>query len=137
MNSPDTPRFEAGYRRRYETRDVSLKVMLWLGLAVILLIGFSQVGLWFLVQRYRSAAVQRDPQLSPLTNTEQLPPQSRLQSAPMLDYSEFIARQNQQLDSYGWVDKEKGIVRIPVSRAMDLALERGLPKPAETPKSKN
>ncbi len=27
------------------------------------------------------------------------------------------------LESYGWVDRERGIVRIPVERAMDLAAE--------------
>jgi hypothetical protein len=27
------------------------------------------------------------------------------------------------LGSYGWVDKDKGVVRIPVERAMDLLIE--------------
>ena len=35
--------------------------------------------------------------------------------------------ENRQLNSYGWVDQSNGIVRIPVERAMDLVLERGLP----------
>lgn len=29
-------------------------------------------------------------------------------------------RQRQQLDTYGWVDKEQGLVRIPVERAFEL-----------------
>jgi hypothetical protein len=29
--------------------------------------------------------------------------------------------QLQRLSSYGWVDREQGVVRIPVERAMDLA----------------
>ncbi|HEY7724739.1 MAG TPA: hypothetical protein VH880_05365 [Anaeromyxobacteraceae bacterium] len=29
--------------------------------------------------------------------------------------------QLRRLSSYGWVDREKGVVRIPVERAMDLA----------------
>jgi hypothetical protein len=32
----------------------------------------------------------------------------------------------EQLETYGWVDKEGGVVRIPIERAMDLVLERGL-----------
>ena len=35
--------------------------------------------------------------------------------------------QNQHLNSYGWVERSNGIVRIPVDRAMDLILQRGLP----------
>ena len=31
--------------------------------------------------------------------------------------------------SYGWVNREAGTVRIPVARAMELLLERGLPVP--------
>jgi topoisomerase IA-like protein len=37
------------------------------------------------------------------------------------------------LESYGWVDKDKGVVRIPIEEAMRLIAERGLPPtpPAE------
>ena len=31
------------------------------------------------------------------------------------------------LSSYGWVDRQKGIVRIPIDRAIELVLQRGLP----------
>jgi len=31
-------------------------------------------------------------------------------------------RQEQRLHSYGWVDKEKGTVHIPIERAVDLTL---------------
>jgi hypothetical protein len=33
-----------------------------------------------------------------------------------------------QLESYGWVDRRAGIARIPVTRAMQLIMERGLPE---------
>jgi hypothetical protein len=31
------------------------------------------------------------------------------------------------LEGYGWVDREAGVVRLPIERAMELLLERGLP----------
>ena len=37
------------------------------------------------------------------------------------------AEQRAVLGSYGWVDQERGLVRIPVDRAMDLLLEGGRP----------
>jgi hypothetical protein len=35
--------------------------------------------------------------------------------------------EDERLTSYGWVDKNAGRVRIPIDRAMDLVLQRGLP----------
>ena len=35
--------------------------------------------------------------------------------------------QDAALRSYGWVDKNAGIVRIPIDEAIRLTLQRGLP----------
>jgi hypothetical protein len=37
------------------------------------------------------------------------------------------AAEEAALNSYGWVDKESGRVRIPIERAMDILAEKGLP----------
>jgi len=37
------------------------------------------------------------------------------------------AQAEARLNSYGWVDKEAGVVRIPLDRAMALVIETGLP----------
>jgi hypothetical protein len=31
------------------------------------------------------------------------------------------------LSSYGWLDRNAGVVRIPIDRAMKMTVERGLP----------
>jgi len=36
-------------------------------------------------------------------------------------------REDGLLNSYGWVDEKAGTVRIPIERAMDLLVQRGLP----------
>ena len=42
-------------------------------------------------------------------------------------------REEEELNSYGWVDQKAGIVHIPIERAMQLIAERGLPvRPSET-----
>jgi hypothetical protein len=38
------------------------------------------------------------------------------------------AEEDASLNSYGWVDKEQGVVHIPIERAMDTVVERGLPE---------
>jgi hypothetical protein len=35
--------------------------------------------------------------------------------------------QVKEVNGYGWVDQQKGVVRIPVEQAMDLLVKRGLP----------
>jgi hypothetical protein len=54
-------------------------------------------------------------------------PAPSLQIAPRLELEALRAREDRELNSYGWIDRELGIVRIPVERAMDLLLERGVP----------
>jgi hypothetical protein len=67
--------------------------------------------------------------------------------APMLETNErtelhdFLMSQETQLNSYGWVDEKAGVAHIPIDRAMDLMVQRGLPVFSQaanaTPESKS
>lgn len=50
-----------------------------------------------------------------------------LQIAPEVDLAKLRHAQETELNTYGWIDRTNGVVRIPISRAMDLLLQRGLP----------
>ena len=67
------------------------------------------------------------PPASPFTDVRVLPPDPRLQVEPNKDLDRLRAEQEKQLDSYGWVDRNPGVVHIPIERAMGLVAERGLP----------
>jgi hypothetical protein len=41
--------------------------------------------------------------------------------------------EDQRLATYGWVDQAKGVVRIPIDRAIDLLSQRGLPARKQSP----
>ncbi len=43
------------------------------------------------------------------------------------DLADLHAREDLLLDNYSWVDRAQGKVRIPISRAMELLAQRGLP----------
>jgi hypothetical protein len=48
------------------------------------------------------------------------------------------AAEDSLLKSYGWIDRERGIVRIPIDRAIEILAQRGLPvrpQSSETPNS--
>ena len=55
------------------------------------------------------------------------PPEPRLQESPALDLARFHAREEEELTTYGWIDKQNGVVRIPIERAMEIVAREGLP----------
>ena len=65
---------------------------------------------------------------------------SLLVQEPM-NLKKFRDDEERLLTSYGWVDQNAGVVRLPIDRAKALLLERGLPvrgeaaRPAAEPKS--
>ncbi len=54
-------------------------------------------------------------------------PQPRLETNETIEINKFRLQEEQTLNSYGWVDQEAGVVRIPIDRAMELIAQRGLP----------
>lgn len=56
-----------------------------------------------------------------------LPPAPTLERTPVQDLKAIRAAEDEVLNSYGWVDQQKGVVRIPIARAIDLLAQRGLP----------
>jgi hypothetical protein len=56
-----------------------------------------------------------------------------LQTTPIPDLKAIRAAEEQVLTTYGWVDRQQGVVRIPIARAMDILVQHGLPVRAEAP----
>ncbi len=62
----------------------------------------------------------------PATRTPEFPP-PRLEVKPGASLAELRAAEDLDLNSYGWIDRNAGTVRVPIDRAMQVILERGLP----------
>ena len=54
-------------------------------------------------------------------------PEPRLQPDPVAENNEMREHQDQQLNTYGWVDQGTGVAHIPIERAMDLVAQHGIP----------
>lgn len=110
----------------HETRDTSFRslvifgVSLFVSLVVVLVVAAE-------LFRYFATEQSLGPPASPFASARVLPPAPRLQVGPHLDLQRYQRSQQELLNSYGWVDKNTGIVRIPIDRAMDLLLQQGLP----------
>jgi hypothetical protein len=64
------------------------------------------------------------------------PPAPMLQAHPQSDLARFRAAEDTTLHSAGWVDRDHGVIRIPLARAIQLLSQRGLdgwPGPARAP----
>jgi hypothetical protein len=54
-------------------------------------------------------------------------PQPRLETNERTEINSFRWKEEQTLSTYGWVDQKAGVVHIPIDRAMEMIVERGLP----------
>jgi hypothetical protein len=130
MNMDNRPEHAEHTRVGHEERDIRLRPIIWAGVTLIVLAIVVQVGLWWLFDYFieRRTHLEGPPvPTAPLVWPRQLPTGPRLQTDPHRDLQELLSAENAILQSYGWVDQGAGIVRIPISRAMELLAERGLP----------
>jgi hypothetical protein len=146
---------------KHETSDVNVKLIATFGVFLIVLAGVIHVGLFgfykFLDSRYEGQQTPSNPMIqvvgsapgvgqpeNPAKETAETAqqaarrlvatfPEPRLQPDEYRDYVVFRKKMDEQLNSYSWTDKNAGKVRIPVSRAIELVAERGLPAVAPAP----
>lgn len=108
-----------------------------LGLAIFgVIIHYVLIGMYDVMDRYEQT---HQPPMSPLethveTRPRQVPPDTRMKfPEPRLEVNErselqgVVLSQEQELNSYGWVDEKSGVVHIPIERAMQLIAQKGLP----------
>ena len=118
--------------RGHEERDVSLRPLIISGVCLVLLAGLSLLAMWLLFDYLAARRARLEVLPSPVFEARQLPPEPRLQISPQQDMRQMRAAEMAALHSYGWVDRQAGIVRIPIERAIELLAERGLPARLES-----
>jgi hypothetical protein len=64
-----------------------------------------------------------------------LPPQPRLQVNEAEPMRRFTARIERRLNNYGWIDRRRGIVHIPIREALQRAAAAGFPDWPGNPKT--
>jgi hypothetical protein len=123
----------------FEREDLGAKPILifLLGLIVgCVLVALVLKGLYRYLDSYEN---RRQPVQNPLVqqttaDTRTVEPgditkfsQPRLETNDPMEINEFRVQEEKTLHSYGWIDQQGGVVRIPIDRAMELVTQRGLP----------
>jgi hypothetical protein len=109
-----------------DTGDVRLigltGLALAVGIGIVLLLVF---GIFQFLAHHPVVITPANPLAE--TTQQQVPPEPRIEEHPAVELNELHSREDNILSTYGWIDKKSGVVRIPIDRAMELQLERGLP----------
>lgn len=104
--------------RRHEPGDVDARPVLvaaCLLVAVLALVALAAFGTHALLRPDRGGS--SSPSAAEV-------PAPRLQIAPASDLAALRRQKSAMLDEYRWVDPARGVVRIPIDRAMQLSVER-------------
>jgi len=109
----------------HEPNTLSLKVVaLFVIILLALIVGAQPVVAWLLRSQGGKASVS-----IPLTSFD--PGSARAWNHPEADLAALRKEENKHLAEYAWIDRKHGVVRIPITRAMKLLVERGRAKQPE------
>ena len=118
----------------HERTDIDIFQITGYGVGLVITCAIVVVAMWamfsFLGKREDKMNAANPPAM--MKQRQELPPEPRLQSAgsmqsPHLEMQELRKTEDAILGSYGWVDEAKGTVRVPISVAIDMTAQKGLP----------
>jgi hypothetical protein len=109
-----------------EGDGVSYPGIVWFVVILTATTVFCMALVWglFAVMDYRNDRAQAAPLAVP---AGQLPPGPNLLTDEAGNLRQFRQREDAALGSYGWADQATETVRLPIARAKEKLLERGLP----------
>jgi hypothetical protein len=112
----------------YERSDVRAK---WIG-AVVVFLAIGAVAIHYILHfQLGILAKQPPPQDAWSSAARGARPEMptnvpRLQISAPADLAAFRSREDAELNTYGWINKTQGTVRIPIQEAMNLIVEKHL-----------
>jgi len=108
----------------HETKEVSVPFVFASLTALIIgafLSALLAVGIFqFFKSTYR-------PDQAAKESTTVIPPQPRIEEHPAEQLQGIRAREDHVLSSYAVIDQKQGVVRVPIDRAIDMLVQKGLP----------
>ena len=126
---PDAPSV-ASQEEGHEVSDAKPKVIAWFVVSLFMTIFVSMAVLgWMYTHLYTEGTAMP---VRPRQESFKHAPAARTSIAK--DWNVIDALAHQRLDGYGWIDRTKGVVRIPIDHAAELVAKEGLPtRTGQTP----
>ena len=113
----------------HEESDVDIRGIFGFGIGLAVACILISFVVWVLFQYFEARERKKVTPQFPLAAQQEnrLPPEPRLQTNPRADLADLRAQEEKVLETYGWVDRNGSVVRIPIDEAMKLTVQRGLP----------
>ncbi len=110
-------------------REIGVGGIVRFGIGLALIVVVSGLVTWWIFVRLRGDEERRDLPPSPIVQREGVPeiPEPRLQTTPERDLAMLRAEEQRFLSTYAWIDRERGVARIPIERSIEILLGQGLP----------
>jgi hypothetical protein len=122
-------------RQRHEERDVNIWAIGKIGIALVLTT-IASIFIVFGVFRYLQVQYQKNPpKVFDIRDARQLPPEPRLVPNEPENLQEMRTAEDEILNGYSWSDQQHTLVKIPIDKAIDKLLAKGLPARAQAPPS--
>jgi len=115
---------------QHETGDVNLSAIVWFVVILAVVVLSMNGSMWAMFKALQHFERTYEPAVSPLApapaQVKDFPAPS-LQTTPWTDLKTFRAEQLHRAESYGWVDEKLGIAHVPVEKAKEMLLKKGIP----------
>ncbi len=108
----------------HETTDVNVWAVGKFAIGLVIVCVVSIALLFGLLKFFQS---REETSVANTVEPTKLFPEPQLQKTPIADLKAIRAQEDKLLNGYAWVDQPKGVVRIPVERAIEVLAKRGLP----------
>jgi hypothetical protein len=120
---------QSGGDPTHERKDADVIGVLMIAGLLLLILSICFLVCWGILHLFnRERDAQQGRPRPPMAAQAPAFPQPRLLVHPGSEREKFQTAERRRLDTYGWIDRPGGIARIPIARAMQLIVERGLPE---------
>ncbi len=120
----------------HEHTDADSHAITRFGIGLAFIVVVSQLLLWWVFDHFSERETKLSPHVSAIIKAQAptLPPEPRLQGnapldvLPRVDLLQMRRDEEDVLNHYAWINPDRGVVRLPIQRAMELVAQNGLPK---------
>ena len=115
---------------QHETGDINISAVVWFVVILSVVVLSMNGSMWAMFKALQHFERTYEPAVSPLVappaQVKDFPAPS-LQTMPWTDLRTFRAQQLSHAETFGWVDEKLGIAHVPIAKAKEMLLKKGIP----------
>lgn len=118
---------ESSIARDHEQRDLSNRMLAYSLVGLVVLTGGAILVMAMYFGAYRASAERNAAPPPAVGPAQTIPPEPRLENTPAEVRTAYETDLEFIMNSYGWLERDASVARIPVERAKQIIARAGLP----------